>query len=87
MLRRRQDHVLEPAENVRTNHLAFIAAGERNHEHLGCSGHAQVIRPKSHESLDERTLGDDARLERGEGFRPGDLDQSSPRLLARLRWR
>ena len=47
---------------------------------------AQVIRPERDESLDERTLGDDARLERGEGFRPGNLDQPSPRLLARLRW-
>jgi len=86
MLRRRQDHVLEPTENVWTNGFAFVAACQGGHEYLGRNRYAQVIRPEGDQPLHERSLAYQSRLECGTAFCRRDLDQSSSRLLARLRW-
>ena len=85
MLRRGEQHVVEPAEHVRPDRVALVAAGQRRDEHLGGRGHAQVIRPEGDEPLDERSLAHDARGQRGEALLCRDLDQPAPSLLTLLR--
>ena len=84
MLRRCEQHVFETAENVRSDRLAFVAAGERGHEHLCADGDAQMIRPERDKALDEWPLRQDTPGERGTAFGRRDGDESAPRLLARL---
>ena len=84
MLRRREHHVLEPAEHVRADRLALVAAGERRDEHFGAGRDAEVVRPERDEPLDERPLGRDALGERQAAFGGGNLDQPPARVLPRL---
>ena len=84
MLRRREHHVFEPAEHVRPDGLALVAAGERRDEHLRADRHTEMIRPERDEALDERPFGGDALGERGAALGRRDADERAPRPLTSL---
>ena len=81
MLRRCEQHVFEPAEDVRPDRLALVAAGERRDEHLRRSRDAQMIGPERDEPLDERPIRRHTLAERGTAFGAGNADKGAPRLL------
>ena len=72
MPHRGQDHVLEATEDVTTDDIALVDAGERGHGRPRSNGHAQVVGPERDQPLDERALGRDACPERRAGLLPGD---------------
>ena len=79
---RRQHHVLEPAQHVRPDDLALVAAGQRRDEHLRAHRHAQVVGPERHQPLDERPIAGDARAEGLPQFHGGDFLEVPARLPA-----
>src|SRR5262245_28872916 len=79
MTGRRHDHVFEATEDVRTDDVALVAAGERGDLRLAFSRDAQMIRPERDQPLDERPFGRHALLERGVHFKVAQLDETLPR--------
>ena len=84
MLRRRENHVFEPAEDMRPNGFALVTAGEGHDQHLGAHRHTQMIGPERDEALDKRSFGDDALREHGVALGRRDADKGAPRPLTSL---